>query len=105
MVRNLFVKYEARATIIKAMAHPSRLLIIDALAKREHCVCEFTDMIGADTSTVSKHLTVLKHAGIIEDDKRGQMVFYKLTCPCILKFLSCIESVVKDRAKKHKEQI
>jgi ArsR family transcriptional regulator len=72
-------KYEARAQIIKAMAHPSRLFIVDELAKNgERCVCELTEMVGADMSTVSRHLAVLKSAGIVEDDKRGSQVYYRL---------------------------
>jgi DNA-binding transcriptional ArsR family regulator len=94
-------RYEARAAIIKAMAHPTRLLIIEKLSRREHCVCEFQEMVGADMSTISKHLLILKNAGIVSIDKRGQMVFYRLTCPCVLDFLSCIESMMKDRAKTH----
>lgn len=101
MDRNQFQRYEARAAIIKAMAHPTRLLIIEKLSVREHCVCEFQEMVGADMSTISKHLAILKIAGIVSVDKRGQMVFYRLTCPCILKFLSCVESMMKDRAKTH----
>jgi DNA-binding transcriptional ArsR family regulator len=93
--------YEARATILKAMAHPSRLIMLDALAEREHCVCELTDLVDADISTVSKHLTVLKNAGIVEDDKRGQMVFYHLKTPCLLKFFTCVESVLQKQAKEH----
>ena len=91
--------YEARAEIIKAMAHPTRLLIIEELEKNERCVGELTDMVGADTSTVSKHLLVLKNAGLIEDEKRGQMVYYSLKCSCIPRFLSCLESVLKERVK------
>jgi len=74
MKSNLKTKYEARAKIIKAMAHPSRLLIIEELSKRECCVTELTEMIGADTSTVSKHLSVLKNAGLVTDEK-GQIPF------------------------------
>jgi ArsR family transcriptional regulator, arsenate/arsenite/antimonite-responsive transcriptional repressor len=96
-----FQKYEARASVIKAMAHPTRLLIIDELSENERCVGEITAMVGADTSTVSKHLLVLKNAGLIEDEKRGQMVYYSLRCSCIPKFISCIESVVKESAQKH----
>ena len=92
-------KFKAKATIIKAMAHPTRLLIIDELSRREHCVCELTDMIGADTSTVSKHLAVLKNAGIVTDEKRNQMVFYNLSMPCVLNFLSCVESEIQKRIK------
>jgi ArsR family transcriptional regulator len=96
----LLQKYEARAEVIKAMAHPTRLLIIEELEKNERCVGELTDMVGADTSTVSKHLLVLKNAGLIEDEKRGQMVYYSLKCSCIPNFLSCLESVLKERVEK-----
>ena len=96
-------KYEARARVIKAMAHPSRLLLVDELAKRERCVCELRDLVGADISTVSKHLAVLKSAGIVEDDKRGQQVWYRLRVPCVLNFFSCVESVLKANARRQLE--
>ena len=56
-------KYERRAAVIKALAHPSRLYIVDRLAEHAHCVNELTALIGSDMSTVSKHLSVLKNAG------------------------------------------
>jgi ArsR family transcriptional regulator len=89
--------YEERARIIKAMAHPTRLFMVDVLSKGERCVCELRDMVGADISTVSKHLSVLKQAGIVEDDKRGLQVWYSLKVPCILKFFGCVEDVIKAR--------
>jgi len=92
--------YEARAKIVKAMAHPSRLFIVEELSHGEKCVCELTKMIGADVSTVSKHLSVLKSAGIISDDKRGSQVFYTLRVPCVLNFFGCVESVLKTNAKE-----
>ncbi len=49
------VQYEARARVAKALAHPSRLIILDAIADGERCVCELTELVGADQSTVSKH--------------------------------------------------
>ena len=89
-------KYEARAKILKAMAHPARLLVLDELSKNgERCVCELTEMIGSDMSTVSRHLAQLKQAGLIEDEKRGQMVFYRLRVQCAMDFFDCIESVIK----------
>lgn len=88
-------RYEARAHIMKALAHPTRLFIIDELAKRERCVCELRDMIGADVSTVSRHLTVLREAGVVEDEKRGLQVWYRLRVPCILNFFGCVEDVLK----------
>ncbi len=91
--------YDIRAGVVKALAHPSRLLIVDELAKGERCVCELTELVGADISTVSKHLSVLKRAGILLDDKRGLQVFYRLRCPCILRFFDCIEAVVEEKSR------
>jgi len=92
---------EARARVMKALAHPSRLFIVDELSRGERCVCDLTEMIGADVSTVSKHLTVLKKAGLLMDEKRGVQVFYRLRVPCILNFFGCVEAVLKevDRCK------
>lgn len=95
------IRYEARAKILKAMAHPSRLFILDQLAAGERCVCELTGMVGADKSTVSKHLSVLKSAGLVTDDKRGLQVFYTLRVPCAVSLFSCIEGVVKSNAEAH----
>jgi len=91
---------EARSRVLKAMAHPSRLLIIEELAKEEHSVLELTAMVGADISTVSRHLAVLKQAGIVADDKRGNQVFYRLRVPCILNFFGCVESVLEAQEKE-----
>jgi ArsR family transcriptional regulator len=92
-------RYEARAAVIKAMAHPTRLFIVEELSRGERCVCELTEMVGADVSTVSKHLSVLKNAGIVQDEKRGAQVFYTLLVPCVLNFFSCVESVMEANAK------
>ena len=94
-------QFDARAKVMKAMAHPSRLFIIERLSLGEHCVCELRDMIGADLSTVSKHLSVLKEAGIVDTEKRGVQVFYRLKVPCILNFMNCVEAVLARAAKPH----
>ena len=101
MKESIKPQYEARAKILKAMAHPSRLLIIEELQKKERCVNELTDMVGADTSTVSKHLSVLKNAGLVTDEKRGNSIFYHLRVPCIMDFMGCVENVLSENAKEH----
>ena len=98
-------RYEARAKIIKALAHSSRLLIVDELNKSRRCVYELTEMIGSDASTVSKHLSVLKNAGLVRDEKSGTSVYYELAAPCILNFFECVEAVIKVNAKRHLELI
>ena len=97
--------YEARARIAKALAHPSRLLMLDALQGQDRCVCELTELVGADQSTVSKHLTVLRNAGLVTDRKEGAMVYYQLECKCLDGFFACIESVLKQNLKAQREMI
>jgi DNA-binding transcriptional ArsR family regulator len=87
--------FEKRARVLKALAHPSRLMMIDELSRGERCVLDLTRLVGADMSTVSKHLALLKRSGIVHDERRGQQVFYRLTVPCVLGFFSCVESVIR----------
>ena len=72
-------RYKAKAGILKALAHPTRLFIVDELAHGERSVRALTDLIGAEMPTVSRHLSVLRNAGILQDEKRGAQVFYRLT--------------------------
>ena len=92
-------KYKNQARIIKALAHPTRLFIVDELSRGERCVCELKDMIGVEMPTVSRHLSVLRNAGILADDKRGLQVFYSLRVPCVLNFFKCVEAVQRDYGK------
>jgi DNA-binding transcriptional ArsR family regulator len=87
-------KYAQRTNVIKALAHPSRLYIVDTLAEGERCVNELTTLVGSDMSTVSKHLSVLKNAGVVKDERRGASVYYSLRIPCILSFFKCADAVL-----------
>lgn len=89
--------FKAQAQVFKALAHPGRLLMVDELSRGERCVCELAAMVGSEMPTVSRHLAQLKHAGIVEDEKRGSQVFYRLVTPCVMNFFNCVSSV---KAKK-----
>lgn len=91
--------HEHRARIIKALAHPTRLAIVDALAGGEVCVCELQRIAGGDISTVSKHLSVMKAAGLVADRKEGLRVYYRLQVPCILNFFGCVDAVIQHNAE------
>jgi len=93
-------RFELRATVLKALAHPARLMLVDALRNGERCVCELVDVLGVEQSTVSKHLAILRQAGIVHDRKEGLNVFYRLACPCVLNFFDCIEGVLRSNADK-----
>ena len=103
MKTSVRAKYETRARIIKALSHPTRLCIVDDLSRRERCVCELTELVGSDISTVSKHLSVLKNAGIVSDEKRGSQVFYSLRVPCVLQFFDCVGGVMESLAEEERE--
>ena len=79
-----------RTAIFKALGHPARLRIVEALRDGELCVCDLVDVSEGGWSTVSRHLSVLKSAGILEDEKRGLQVYYKLVLPCVGTFLDCL---------------
>ena len=92
----LFAK---QAEIVKAMAHPIRIAIVDFLKDGEQCVCDIAEHIGSEQSNVSRHLSVMISAGVLEYRKEGLWVIYKLKCPCILDFFSCITTILKQQAK------
>lgn len=96
---------QLRANIIKSLSHPARLLVVQTLAEGERCVCELTELIGSDMSTVSKHLSLLKNAGIIQDEKRSNKVYYKLKTPCILNFFQCVERVLEESRHEVVEKV
>jgi ArsR family transcriptional regulator len=86
--------YKRRAQVLKALGHPSRLAMVEALLEGERCVCELQALVGSDMSTVSKHLSVLRNAGLVDDRKEGLKVFYSLRLPCVAGFLQCVDEVV-----------
>jgi ArsR family transcriptional regulator len=94
---------DRRVAVIKALAHPSRLIIAEALQAGERCVCDLRELVGSDLSTVSKHLTVMREAGLLEMEKRGQNVYYRLRCPCLLSFFECVDSLAPARKRSDKK--
>lgn len=87
-----------RARVFKAMGHPSRMLILEALAAGAKNVGELTELVGSDISTVSKHLSMLKHAGVVVDENRGRSVYYSLYCSCIPNFMRCVDELIEYKA-------
>ena len=83
-----------KAAIFKALGHPTRLEIVEALARREHCVCELVDMVPGSQATTSKHLEVLLDAGIVERRRDGVKMIYRLALPCVLDAIPCIEKAL-----------
>lgn len=96
--------FQERSRILKALAHPTRLWMATQLQQGERCVCEFVDAVDADFSTISKHLSVLRRAGIVDYEKRGKEVYYHLKVPCLLNSLACVETVLAGDSKNQNEK-
>ena len=89
------LRYEGLSAVFKALSHPTRLFILNKLKQQPYCVCDLTGLVGADTSTVSKHLSILKASGFVTDRKQGTSVFYRLSCGCVDKLIESAETVVQ----------
>jgi DNA-binding transcriptional ArsR family regulator len=67
--------------------------MLETLSSGERCVCELQRLVGSDISTVSKHLALMRRAGLVEDRRLGLQVFYRLRVPCVLRFFDCVDAV------------
>jgi len=86
-----------KAEVFKALGHPIRLGVVEFLQEGEMCVCEIVEHVGTEMSNVSKHLAILKKAGIVADRREGLKIMYSLTMPCAVDFARCVEGVVIKR--------
>ncbi len=84
---------ERRSAVIKALGHPSRLRMAEALMQGEQCVCDLKELVGSDMSTVSKHLSLMREAGVLNCEKRGLNIYYSLACDCLGEFLRCVDKL------------
>jgi ArsR family transcriptional regulator len=95
--------FQRQAKIAQAIGHPLRLEIIDCLKDGERCVCDIAEHTGAERSNVSRHLSLMVAAGVLEHRKEGLKVIYQLKCPCILDFFTCISGVLKEQARESRK--
>jgi ArsR family transcriptional regulator, arsenate/arsenite/antimonite-responsive transcriptional repressor len=95
-----FEEAEIRSRIIKAMAHPVRLMIVDMLKEGESTFSKINSVFNSDKSTISKHLLVLKEAGILSSRKSGADMIYRLETPCVMDFFGCVTAVIENNVKR-----
>lgn len=92
-------RFAKQAKMLKALAHESRLMIVDRLSRGEYSVGELRNLVGGDLSTVSKHLALLRAHGIVEDRREGTTVYYRLLTPCVCNVFTCARQVLKERSR------
>ena len=93
-------RYTLRADMFKALSHPMRLFMLEKLKEKPWCVCELAAEVGIEKSVASKHLSQLKEAGLIDDEKRGTLVEYRLVAPCVLEMAACAEGTVLENRRR-----
>jgi DNA-binding transcriptional ArsR family regulator len=94
MVSSDIGRLKLKAEVFKALGHPLRLGVVEFLRDGEKCVCEIVEEVGTEISNVSKHLSILRKAGIVADRRDGSKIMYRLIMPCALDFARCVEGVV-----------
>ena len=93
-------RYTLRADMFKALSHPMRLFMLEKLKEKPWCVCELAAEVGIEKSVASKNLSQLKEAGLIDDEKRGTLVEYRLVAPCVLEMAACAEGTVLENRRR-----
>ncbi|NLH15792.1 MAG: winged helix-turn-helix transcriptional regulator [Phycisphaerae bacterium] len=99
MTQSEMMLYEKQAEVAQAIAHPIRLAVLNFLRDGEQCVCDIAEAVGSERSNLSRHLSVMVAAGVLDSRKEGLKVFYRLKCPCILDFFSCIGKVLRQNIR------
>jgi len=92
--------YQLKTEIIKALGQPLRLEIVDILSEKEMCVEEIANAVKAERSNVSRHLSVLSNAGLLQSRREGLKAYYSLKIPCVLRFFGCVEEVLEEQLKE-----
>ncbi len=95
--------FEKQSEIVKAVAHPLRIAVVDFLKNGPQCVCDIAEYLGSERSNVSRHLSVLVNADVLGYHKEGLKVIYRLKTPCILDFFTCITACLKQLVKENEK--
>lgn len=77
--------------VFKALGSPARLTLVRTLIEDERCVCDLVETVGLGWSTTSRHLDVLREAGVVISEKRGQKIFYRIELACVADFIRCLD--------------
>ncbi|MCX6997338.1 MAG: metalloregulator ArsR/SmtB family transcription factor [Kiritimatiellaeota bacterium] len=94
-----YVDATARAKILKALASPIRLMLVDELSRGDRCVNDLRPLAQVTQSAISRHLAQLKNAGIVTERRAGLRNIHHLECPCILQALDCTLGVLRSEAQ------
>jgi DNA-binding transcriptional ArsR family regulator len=93
---------EHSADILKAIAHPIRLAIIELLKKKEMCVGDIVRELGEKQAITSQQLNIMKNKGVLVCRREGAKVFYRIENKNVIKVLACIHEHCKTEKRSRK---
>ncbi len=91
---------QSQAGVLKALAHPTRLQIIEILERGEKCVCDLLPALGLEQPNVSQHLAILREHGLIDYRKDGLRVIYWIKDKRVLKIIELVNKILVNRLKE-----
>jgi len=91
--------------VMKALASPVRLMIVDELSRGERCICELQPLFPMNKSTLSRHIAALRNVGIVGERREGVKCFLRLLTPCVLKMFDCAMGVMRAEAKRQSDAV
>lgn len=100
-----FDEARARARVMKALGHPVRLMIVDILNKADCCVCDLAPHFKVRQPTLSRHINVLRQAGLLAERKIGTKLMLHLTTPCIVRAFDCAMEVVRTANRRRLREV
>ena len=86
---------KAKADVLKALGHPLRVQMLEALARGDRCVNDLRSLAAVSQPTISRHLACLKRAGLVTERRAGPRVIHRLACPGMLQALKCAEEAAR----------
>jgi len=89
-----------KSTVLKAVAQPVRMRILEFLREGERCVCEIISALNEEQTNLSKHLAALRHAGIVELRKEGTYNYYSVRHPEVFQILDLARKIVENEIKR-----
>ena len=92
---------KAQAEILKALGHPIRVQMVEALSRGDRCVNDLRSLATVCQANISRHLACLKRSGLVTERRAGPRVIHHLACPCMLQALECTCGVLQSVKKRH----
>ena len=92
---------ELKAEVLKALAQPTRLQILECLRGGEKCICEIIPAIGGEQSNISRHISLMQKSHLVTTRKDGVKVMVKVSDPKIFHILDQVSILLKNRMSEH----